>query len=181
MVVFAKRRFLRESDESLLAERLKPPKNTFVARGNAYAIAKHRFRMVMVYQYAEVHHLMVVGAANRTEVLTGTFSKWGVDHCADVMPISHLFRSQVEELAAYLEIPDYLLHKPADPDVMPGVNNKGQMLGDFAIADQILSALEQGMDVERLKSVFDAPMVDRLHELYILSAHMRESPYALGS
>lgn len=178
-VAFGKRRFLRSSEESLLADRLKPPQNSFVARGNAYAIAKHRIRMVMLYQYAEVHHLMVVGAANRTEVLTGTFSKWGVDHCADVMPVVHLFRSQLEALAAYLQIPDYLLHKAADPDVMPGVNNKGQLLGDFATADRILLGLEQGAGVEELKSILPPEEVDRLAELWMLSAHMRESPYVL--
>ncbi|MEJ2759227.1 MAG: NAD(+) synthase [Anaerolineales bacterium] len=181
MVNFGKRQFLRNSEESLLADRLKPPQNDFIAKGNAYAIAKHRIRMVMLYQVAEVHTLMVVGAANRTEWLTGTFSKWGVDHCADVMPVVHLFRSQVEELAEYLKLPEYLLHKAADPDVMPGVNNKGLLLGDFGTVDQILSALEHGENVEDLKTGYDAPMVDRLFELWQLSAHMRESPYTLGS
>lgn len=179
MVAFGKRQFLHNSEESLLVDRLKPPQNAFIAKGNAYAIAKHRIRMVMVYQIAEVHDLMVAGAANRTEWLTGTFSKWGVDHCADVMPVVHLFRSQVEKLAAYLKLPEYLLHKAADPDVMPGVNDKERLLGDFTTADRILFGLEQGADIEKLKSLFPAESVDRLAELWKFSAHMRESPYAL--
>ncbi len=179
LVAFGKRRFLRKSEESLLADRLKPPQNDFIARGNAYAIAKHRIRMVILYQYAEVHDLMVVGAANRTEVLTGTYSKWGVDHCADVMPIIHLFRSQVEALAAYLDLPDYLLHKAADPDVMPGVNDKGRLLGDFVTVDRILFGLDQGADEEELKNFFPPNIVERTAELRRLSAHMRESPYVV--
>lgn len=94
----------------------------------------------MLYQYAETYKLMVVGAANRTEWLTGTFSKWGVDHCADGMRIVHLFRSQIQKMGEFLGLPKYLLAKPADPDVMPGVEDKGALLGDFVLVDQILIA-----------------------------------------
>ncbi|MHA1483072.1 MAG: NAD(+) synthetase, partial [Candidatus Heimdallarchaeaceae archaeon] len=59
--------------------------------------------MVKIYQYANQHNLMVVGAANKTEWLTGTFCKWGVDHCADIMPVIHIYRSHLEEIAKYLE------------------------------------------------------------------------------
>ncbi len=179
LVEYARSRFIGETEKNLLIDRLKPPESVYVARGNAYVIAKHRTRMVVLYQYAEVRHLMVVGAANRTEWLTGTFSKWGVDHCADVMPVLHLYRSQLEKLAVYLEIPDYLVEKPADPDVIPGVNDKGALLGDFEEVDQVLFALEAGVDEAELKAAFSAEMVERLAELRSLSAHMRESPYAL--
>jgi NAD+ synthase len=63
---------------------------------------------------------MVVGAANRTEWLTGTFSKWGIDHCADIMPLLHLYRSQLEKIAEYIHVPEPIRKKAADPDVMPG-------------------------------------------------------------
>lgn len=49
--------------------------------------SKHRVRMAKIYQVADVQNLMVVGAANRTEWMTGNFCQWGIDHCADVMPI----------------------------------------------------------------------------------------------
>lgn len=179
LVAFARRRFIGETEKNLLADRLKAPKNEYIARGNAYAIAKHRTRMAALYQYAEVWHLLVVGAANRTEWLTGTFSKWGVDHCADVMPVLYLYRSQLEKLAVYLEIPGYLLDKPADPDVMPGVNDKGALLGEFEVVDEILYALEGGMEAAALETIYPHEMVKKLVELRDLSAHMRESPYAL--
>jgi NAD+ synthase len=179
LVSWAKTRFLRRNEDSLLADRLRPPENEFVARGNAYAIAKHRMRMVRLYQFAETHHLMVAGAANRTEWLTGTFSKWGIDHCADVMPIVHLYRSQVENMGAALALPDYLLNKPADPDVIPGVNDKAALLGDFETVDRILAGLELGLSPQALSTVYPEETVSRLVELLALSRHMRESPYSL--
>ena len=179
LVDFAKSKLNLNRDSNLLAVRLHPKANSWLARGNAYAITKHRLRMAVVYQYAEVRNLMVVGAANRTEWLTGTFSKWGVDHCADVMPIVHLYRSQLEKLATYLEVPEFIRLKAADPDVMPGVNDKGALLGDFPTADQILCGLEKHINPGELRKTYGDENVDRLIKLVDLSKHMRESPYHL--
>jgi NAD+ synthase len=136
--------------------------------------------MVMLYRYAEVHNLMVVGAANRTEWLTGTFSKWGVDHCADVMPLLHIYRSQLERLAEYLGVPDEIREKPADPDIMPGIHDKGALLGDFATADKILYGIHSGIGKNELSRIYGEINVNRILTLWELSKHMRESPYQLS-
>jgi len=180
LVDFAKSKLLTHQDSNLLARRLQPKANSWLAKGNAYAIAKHRLRMVVIYQYAEVRNLMVVGAANRTEWLTGTYSKWGVDHCADVMPIVHLYRSQLEKLAVYLEVPEFIRLKAADPDVMPGVNDKGALLGGFSTADQILYGIDRRINPDELRKAYGDKNVDRLIELVDLSKHMRESPYQIA-
>jgi NAD+ synthase len=138
-------------------------------------------RMVMVYQYAEIHNLMVVGAANRTEWLTGTFSKWGVDHCADIMPLLHLYRSQLEVIAEHLNVPEPIRDKAADPDVMPGIDDKGDLLGDFGAVDQVLIGLENDFDREKLILEFGQELVSRIVELNELSKHMRESPYHIAT
>ena len=170
---------LQLTDAALLAERLQPSGSSWLARGNAYAMAKHRMRMVWVYQFAEAHNALVVGAANRTEWLTGTFSRWGVDHCADVMPILHLFRSQVEALAAYLGLPAVIRQKAADPDLMPGVADKGRLLGDVRQVDAVLLGLERGITPKRLAEDFAPALVTRIVTLWERSRPMRESPYAL--
>jgi NAD+ synthase len=124
--------------EELLRARFRAAPNSLVARGKAYAMTKHRLRMVLLYERAEIANLMVVGAANRTELLTGTFSLWGCDHCADVMPILHLYRSQLPGLAEYLQVPLEVRSKSADPDILPGVDNKEELLGSFKQTDHIL-------------------------------------------
>ena len=179
LVAFGRSNILRENEGNLLVDRLNPEPNSWFARGNAYAVTKHRMRMVVVYQYAEVHNLMVLGAANRTEWLTGTFSKWGIDHCADIMPLVHLYRSQLELVAEHLNLPAPIRSKPADPDVMPGIDDKGGLLGDFVTVDKILSHLETNHDPSRLYQDFNKELVDRILELRDLSNHMRESPYQI--
>jgi NAD+ synthase len=163
----------------VLAARLHPTPHSLVAKGNAYAIIKHRMRMVLLYYHAEIANLMVVGAANRTEWLTGTFSQWGCDQCADVMPVMHLYRSQIEALADFLSLPEAVRSKPADPDVMPGVDDKGALLGSFEQADAILWGLENGVERQELEAHFGQGQVARIQALFELSAHMREVAYTL--
>jgi NAD+ synthase len=99
------------SGGSILEDRSCPKPNSLVAKGNAYAMAKHRLRMAALYQQAEIYNLMVVGAANKTELVTGTFTQWGCDQCADVMPLIHLYRSQLYPLASYLQLPRPIIEK----------------------------------------------------------------------
>jgi NAD+ synthase len=179
LVEFGRNQYIPKNGESILIKRLKPKENSWLAKANAYVMAKHRIRMVILYQYAEVRNLMVVGAANRTEWLTGTFSKWGVDHCADIMPLVHLYRTQLEQLAKYIQIPKYIRNKAADPDIMPTIDNKGDMLNSFKLADQILYGMENNIDKNTLCQEYGEKNVELIYTLWEFSKHMRESPYHL--
>ena len=165
--------------EDLLAARLRPQANSLLAKANAYAMAKHRVRMLLLYQQAEITNGIVVGAANKTEWQTGTFCLWGCDHCADVMPIIHLYRSQLPSLGAYLGVPEDILSKPADPDMVPGADDK-ELLGSFAETDQILWGLENGVKRGELVRDFGQDAVQHIETLYELSRPMREAPYGVG-
>jgi NAD+ synthase len=179
LVAYGKSKLLEDQGHEILADRFHPGGNTFASRAVAYVFAKHRVRMVLIYQHAEVHNLMVIGAANRTEWLTGTFSQWGVDHCADLMPLIHLYRSQLEQVAEYLQVPEFIRRKPADPDFLPGIDDKGAMLGSFALTDQILCGLENRVPVETLYDAYGKTNVDKIIQLTDLSTHMREVPYKI--
>lgn len=179
-VEFGKKRFLASSAGEFLNLRLAGTGGSWVARGNAYASSKHRVRSVILYREAERNLGLVIGAANRTEWMTGTFTQWGCDHCADVMPLIHLYRSQLRALAEYLDLPDEILNKKADPDVLPGLDDKGTLLGSFEEADQILWGLEHGYSPAELKDIFDPELVDYLSDLEKNSAYYRETPYCLS-
>lgn len=165
--------------ERYLENRMNATGGSLTARGNAYASSKHRVRMVRLYYHADRDSLMVVGAANRTEWLTGTFSMWGCDHCADVMPLLHLYRSQLEPLAEYVGVPEPIRHKKADPDVLPGIEDKEALLGSFKEVDQILAALETGINPHQFSPPLRRETVRRVSRLYAASRPMRESPYTI--
>lgn len=178
LVRWGKRHLLDSSRGRFISDRLSSQGSSWISRGNAYASSKHRLRAVILYQVSESQNLLVVGAANRTEWMTGMFSKWGCDHCADCMPLLHLYRSQLRELARHLHIPLEIIQKPADPDLLPGLGDKGALLGSFQTTDLILWALENQFP-DRLLKDLPKDKVDFIRELTKTSRHMREAPYSL--
>lgn len=71
---------------------------------------KQRCRMSMLYYHAERLHFAVLGTPNKHEVEQGFFVKYG-DGGADIMPIAHLYKSQVYQIAKYLGVPDEILNR----------------------------------------------------------------------
>ena len=178
-VNYVRRKQLGLTGGSVLNARLTGSGGPMVSRANAYINAKHRVRTVILFREAEKMNGVVLGAANRTEWLTGTFVKFGVDHNADVMPLLHIYRSQVEELARFLDLPREILEKESDTDILPGLEDKGSMMGSFQIADQILFGIENGIPLSELSTRFGQDSVAYLNSLVQDSASYREVPYTL--
>jgi NAD+ synthase len=65
---------------------------------------KQRVRKMLEYHYADLHQYAVVGTPNRLEFDQGFFVKNG-DGAADLKPIAHLYKTQVYQLAEYLDVP----------------------------------------------------------------------------
>ena len=65
---------------------------------------KQRGRMAMLYYHAESRNYAVIGTANKNEHDQGFIVKYG-DGGVDVQPIAHLHKTQVYQLAAYLDVP----------------------------------------------------------------------------
>jgi len=76
---------------------------------------KQRSRMSMLYYHAECHYYAVVGTPNKHEVEQGFFVKYG-DGGADVMPIGHLYKTQVYQLAEYLGVPKEIINRTPTTD-----------------------------------------------------------------
>ena len=76
---------------------------------------KQRSRMSMLYYHGERMHYAVVGTPNKHEVEQGFFVKHG-DGGADIMPIAHLYKSQVYQLAEYLGVPQEIIKRTPTTD-----------------------------------------------------------------
>jgi len=178
-VVYGKKPILSRSNGEFLSPRLTATGGSWVARANAYVSAKHRVRAVLLYKEAERSRGVVIGAANKTEWMTGMFTHWGCNHCADLMPLLHLYRSQLIPLAEPLGLPDEIINKKADPDILPGLDDKGKMLGSFKDADLILWGLENQIPLSDLEDRFGKEKVNYIQTLINNSAYYREAPYSL--
>lgn len=76
---------------------------------------KQRSRMSMLYFHAEALHYAVIGTPNKHEQEQGFFVKYG-DGGADVMPIGNLYKTQVYQLAKFLEVPESIIKRTPTTD-----------------------------------------------------------------
>jgi len=76
---------------------------------------KHRTRMINLYYHAEKSNSLVMGTTNKTEFVQGYFVKYG-DGGVDVEPLIDLFKTQIFQLAKFLEIPDEIIERKPSPD-----------------------------------------------------------------
>jgi NAD+ synthase len=151
--------------------------NSYLAKGNAYYRAKHRLRMMLLYLYAELENRLVVGAANKSEYKIGFFIKHGCDDATDIMPLLNLYKTQVRELAQYLNIPARIIKKPPSPDVMPGIVDDEEVIGiSYEKMDLILLALEKGWklaDIAKTLGIEEDEVI-YIKNLMQKSEHMRK-------
>ena len=76
---------------------------------------KQRVRKMMEYHHADRLQYAVVGTPNRLEHDQGFFVKNG-DGSADLKPIAHLYKTQVYQLAEFLEIPEAIRQRAPTTD-----------------------------------------------------------------
>jgi NAD+ synthase len=69
----------------------------------------------MLYYHAERLHYAMIGTPNKHEVEQGFFVKNG-DGGADIMPIAHLYKSQVYQIAQHLDIPEEIIKRTPTSD-----------------------------------------------------------------
>ena len=76
---------------------------------------KQRVRKMLEYYHADRLNYAVAGTPNRLEYDQGFFVKLG-DGAADVKPIAHLYKTQVYQLAEYLDVPQQIRSRPPTTD-----------------------------------------------------------------
>jgi NAD+ synthase len=76
---------------------------------------KQRTRKMLEYYHADRLNYAVAGTPNRLEYDQGFFVKLG-DGAGDIKPIAHLYKTQVYQLAEYLEVPEEIRRRPPTTD-----------------------------------------------------------------
>ena len=70
---------------------------------------------MLEYYHADRLNYAVAGTPNRLEYDQGFFVKLG-DGAADTKPIAHLYKTQVYEMAEYLDVPNEIRERPPTTD-----------------------------------------------------------------
>ncbi|HKQ21884.1 MAG TPA: NAD+ synthase [Nitrososphaeraceae archaeon] len=101
-----------EKGKKILLNKLPKEK---LAGGNFSA----RIRMSLLYYNAAINNCLVMGTADKSELILGYFTKFG-DEGADMFPIGDLYKSQVRLLAKELQLPDKIVNQPSSPGFWKG-------------------------------------------------------------
>ena len=112
---------------------------------------KPRLRMVTLYYFANRLNYLVVGASNRSELSVGYFTKYG-DGGSDLMPLGSLVKSQVRDLARYLDIPREIIDKPPSAGLWEGQTDEVELGLTYSELDRYLIT---GEAEKKIKEKFD--------------------------
>jgi NAD+ synthase len=123
-----------------------------------------RTRMVLLYAHANQLNRLVLGTSNRSEFLTGYFTKWG-DGASDYAPLINLYKTEVWEIAKLLGVPERIIRKKPTAGLWEGQTDEDELGISYRLLDEILWRLvdlgksrdeiagELGIDVEKVEHV----------------------------
>ncbi|MDR1782624.1 MAG: NAD(+) synthase [Bacilli bacterium] len=131
----------------------------------AKANSKARLRMTTLYTVAQNYNYLVVGTDNACEWYTGYFTKYG-DGGVDLVPIIHLLKSEVYEIAKILNVNEAIINKAPSAGLFENQTDEKELQFTY---DQ----LESYMNGHKVDEVVEK----RINYLHSISEHKRNLAY----
>lgn len=125
---------------------IKPIVESFLTTFNIFKDKKSlgnlmaRIRMCLLYGVANSQKRLVVGSGNKSEILTGYFTRYG-DGGVDILPIGDLYKTQIFQLAKILGIPERILKKKPSAELWEGQTDEEELGISYKHLDLILYEL----------------------------------------
>lgn len=111
---------------------------------------KARIRKNLLYSRSNAHGLVVMGTGNRSELLTGYFTKYG-DGGVDFLPIGDLYKTQVRQLAKLMGVPEPIISQPPSAGLWEGQTDEDEMGITYEKLDRVLEEHhDNGTPYERI-------------------------------
>ena len=138
---------------------------------------KARLRMVLLYAEANQNGRLVVGTGNKSELLTGYFTKYG-DGGSDILPIGDIYKTQVRQLAEELGVPEKIRKLVPTAGLYPGQTDESELGISYDRLDRVLLGLELRLEREQIARRAGVPVseVDRIMKRVERSVHKRSLP-----
>ena len=144
-----------------------------LALGNLRA----RIRANIIYYYANLKNLLVLGTSDKSEYSIGYFTKFG-DGCADLLPISNLYKTQIREFAKTLGIPDNIITKKSSPNLWKDHNAEDEIGINYEEIDSILYCIEKRLSIDEIAKMTEIKkeFVEKINLMHENSKHKRLPP-----
>lgn len=148
------------------------PDMTPLRRGNVMA----RERMIVLYDRSAAWRALVVGTSNKTEILLGYGTLFG-DMASAANPLGDLYKTQVRQLAAALNVPQSIRGKAPSADLFAGQTDEGDLGLTYAEVDKLLYLLvdERYRPEDAVAAGFSEAMVERVRKL-VRDNHFKRLP-----
>jgi len=137
-----------------------------------------RTRMVLLYAHANEKNYLVLGTSNRSEFLTGYFTKWG-DGASDYAPLINLYKTEVWEIAKLVGVPGRIIEKKPTAGLWEGQTDEDELGISYRLLDEILWRLvDLKMPKEKVAEELNVPVerVEYVESLVRRSEHKRRLP-----
>jgi NAD+ synthase len=128
---------------------------------------KQRTRMSILYYQAERLNYAVIGTGNKNEHELGFFVKYG-DGGADLKPITHLFKTQIYQLARFLQVPVEIINAKPTTDTYSADQSQEEFFFriPFSVLDTVWCGWNNGyydediaaitnLTVEQVRNIID--------------------------
>ena len=125
---------------------------------------KPRLRMTTLYYLAQTNNYLVVGPTNKSEYEVGYFTKHG-DSGVDLLPLTSFVKSEIRELARYLDIPEIVIEKPPTAGLWEDQTDEEEMGFGYDILDKYIKTKEAPGEIKS--------KIDRMNKI---SNHKRNYP-----
>lgn len=143
-----------------------------IRKGNIMA----RVRMIIVFDQAKKLECLVVGTENKSEHLLGYFTRFG-DEASDLEPIVGLYKTQVYQLAEYLNVPQAILQKAPSANLWEGQGDEAEFGFTYKQGDQILAQMDSGATEKDLTLHFPPNLVQLVLQRVRQNAYKQQVPY----
>ncbi len=96
-----------------------------------------RMRMIYLYDYSKKYNALVCGTENKSEHFLGYFTRFG-DEASDIEPIRSLYKTQIRELASFLNVPQFVIDQAPTAGLWKGQTDEDELGFSYTEADKIL-------------------------------------------
>lgn len=136
-----------------------------------------RERMTILYDHSIRKRALVIGAANKSELLIGYSTIYG-DNAAAFFPIGDLYKTQVFALARHLKIPEEIINKPPSADLWQDQTDEGEIGVSYCELDEILYQLidQRCSQQEMVERGYSPPLVEKIKTMIVNSQYKRTFP-----
>ena len=147
--------------------------NKKIRLGNIMA----RVRMIILFDLAKQINGLVCGTENKSEKLLGYFTRFG-DSASDIEPLSHLYKTQIYQLAKYLKVPEKIINQSPTAGLWDGQTDEDDFGFTYKEADQVLYLMnDRSGDIMKIKNKF--PNAGKIIKRFQDNKFKSETPYSL--